>query len=134
MRPKILIVDDHDDFRQAVREYVEKSNLGVEIFEATTAAMAVAKAACVKPQLILMDISLPGANGFTALREIKGDHPDCDVIILSMFDVESFREMAREVEASDFIGKSEVYERLIPSIQKCLNGHNGKTMKGMDAR
>ena len=132
MRPKILIVDDHDDFRKTVREYLEKNNLGIEIFEAATAAMAVTKAACVKPRVILMDISLPGDNGFTAIKEIKRDNPECDVIILSMFEVDSFRKMAREVEAREFIGKSEVYEKLIPAIRKCLNGRIGPNTKGKE--
>ena len=126
MLPRLLIVDDHNDFRKALREYLEKCNLGIEIFEAATAAMAVTKAACVKPRLVLMDISLPGDNGFTAVREIKKDNPECDVIILSMFEVESFRKISRDIDAKEFIGKSEVYEKLIPAIKKCLNGGNGK--------
>ena len=130
MKSRILIVDDHDDFRKAVRGHLEKNDyLGLEIYEATTAEMAVAKAACIKPELVLMDISLPSGSGFLALREIKKDHPECDVIILTMFEVESLREMAKEFQATDFVGKSEVYERLIPVINRCLQNRDGKVEK-----
>ncbi len=120
MVTKILIVDDHQDFRAAVRDYLKKQNLGLEIFEASTGEMAVTKAACIKPAIVLMDINLPNANGITAAKHIKEDHPDCDVIILTMFEVKLFKEVARKIKAKDFIGKSEIYEKLIPAIKKCL--------------
>jgi DNA-binding NarL/FixJ family response regulator len=50
------------------------------------------------------------------------DHPDCQVIILTMFGIQKFEEEARRVKATDFIGKSEIDERLIPVIRKCLQG------------
>ncbi len=120
---KILIVDDSDDFRAMIKEYLTKCKLGLEIFEASTGEMGVAKAACVRPDIVLMDINLPHSSGFEAARHIKGDHPDCDVIILTMFEVKVFKEVAQEVRAVDFIGKSEIDERLIPAIKKCLAEH-----------
>ncbi len=120
MATKILIVDDHQDFRGIVKEYLLKQNLGIEIFEASTGEMGVAKASCIKPDVVLMDINLPNANGITAAKHIKEDHPDCDVIILTMFEVKPFKEIARKIKAKDFIGKSEIYEKLVPVIKKCL--------------
>ena len=117
---KILIVDDHDDFRAMLKEYLKKNNLGLEIFEASTAEMGVTKAACVRPDVVLMDINLPHSNGLEASKHIKGDHPDCDVIILTMFEVRVFKEAASKIEATDFIGKSEIEERLVPAIKRCL--------------
>ena len=124
MVTKILIVDDHQDFRTAVRDYLKKQNLGLEIFEASTGEMAVAKASCIKPAIVLMDINLPHANGIAATKHIKEDHPDCDVIILTTFDIKPFKEVARKIKVKDFIGKSEIYEKLIPAIKKCLKHKN----------
>ena len=117
---KILIVDDHDDFRAMLKEYLKKNNLGLEIFEASTGEMGVAKAACIRPDIVLMDINLPHSSGLEASKHIKGDHPDCDVIILTMFEVKVFKEAARKIEATDFIGKSEIDELLVPAIKRCL--------------
>ena len=134
MKSRILIVDDHDDFRKVVKEHLEKNHLDLEIYEASSAEMAIVKAACVNPDIVLLDIRLPGVNGFVGLKEIKRDHPDCDVIILSMFEVESFRKMTQESAATDFVGKSEVFEQLIPAIKRCLKNHNGKKRKERDPK
>lgn len=122
MKHTVLIVDDHNDFRKIVREYLEKSYPELEIFEAFTAEMAVTKAACIKPELVVMDVNLPGENGFGASRQIKEDNPNCKVIVLTMFETESFRKLAKESLADDFIGKSEVYKNLIPAVNRCFNG------------
>ena len=134
MKSRILIVDDHDDFRKVVKEHLEKNHLDLEIYEASSTEMAIVKAACVNPDVVLLDIRLPGVNGFVGLKEIKRDHPDCDVIILSMFEVESFRKMTEESDATDFVGKSEVFEQLIPAINRCLKKHNGKKQKERDPK
>ena len=117
---KVLIVDDSADFRAMVKEYLTMHNLGLEIFEASTGEMGVAKASCVRPDIVIMDIHLPHSNGLEATRHIKGDNPECDVIVLTMFEVDAFKKAAENVCAVDFIGKSEIYERLLPSIKKCL--------------
>ena len=120
---RLLIVDDHDNFRQVIRAYLEKSQLALEIYEAVTGEMAVTKAACIKPDIVLMDLSLPGENGFEASRQIKQDNPGCDVIIVTMFEAQGLRKIAETI-AADFVGKGEIYERLIPSIQRCLEKKN----------
>jgi len=117
---KILIVDDSDDFRAMLKVFLEKNNLGLEIFEASTGEMGVAKASCVRPEIVLMDINLPHANGLEATQCIKEDNPDCRVIILTMFEVRMFKEAARRIKVSEFVGKSEIDELLVPAIKRCL--------------
>ena len=117
---KILIVDDSDDFRAMLKEYLKRHNLGLEIFEASTGEMGVAKASCIRPDVVLMDISLPHSSGLKAAQHIKGDHPECDVIILTMFAVKVFKDAAEGIDAADFIAKSEFDERLVPAIKRCL--------------
>ena len=117
---RLLIVDDNNDFRVMLRAYLEKQDLGLEIFEASTGEMGVAKASCVRPDIVLMDINLPNSSGLAATVEIKKDNPDCQVIVLTMFNVVQFKEAAKRIKVADFIGKSEFDERLVPSIKKCL--------------
>ena len=120
MKKKILIIDDHADFRAMVKDYLNRDGLNLEIFEASTAEMGVMKASCVKPDIVLMDINLPNINGLAATKHIKEDVPGCDVIILTMFEVGAFKEAAKKVKAAAFIGKSEIYDQLLPAVKKCL--------------
>lgn len=123
---KILIVEDNTDFRSAIKQHIQRQKWDAEIYEAYTAEMGVTKAACIKADVVLMDLNLPGENGFNACRQIKEDNPQCAVIILTMFEIESFKKLANESLAADFVGKSEVHERLVPAIQRCLQGREGK--------
>jgi len=120
MKKKILLVDDHDDFRTTVKDYLIGHNLGLEIFEANSGEMGVLKASCVKPDIVIMDINLPNENGFVAARQIVEDHPDCVIIILTLFDVKAFKKIADKVKVKAFIGKNEVYNKLLPVIKECL--------------
>jgi DNA-binding NarL/FixJ family response regulator len=122
MKHKILIVDDHTDFRTMLKDYLMRSRLDIEIFEASSAEMAVAKASCVKPDVVLMDISLPKATGLDATKLIKEEMPDCHVIIITMFNVKAFKQAAEGINATAFISKSAVCEQLLPVLTKCLNG------------
>lgn len=122
MKKKILLVDDHEDFRAAVKSYLKMQVLDLDIYEANTGEMGVIKASCLKPDIVLMDINLPNITGLEAARHIKEDHPDCNIIILTVFDVESFRQAANKIIVKDFIGKNDIYDRLLPTIKKCLEG------------
>jgi len=121
MIPKVLIVDDNTEFRTMIKEYISKNDLRLEVYEASTGEMAVAKASFVKPDIILMDISLPNANGLTATKHLKEDHPDCDVIVVTMFDTKEFKNLSKRFNVTDFIGKNDIYDQLIPVINRCLN-------------
>jgi len=127
MKSRILIVDDHNDFRAMLKDYLTRSRLDIEIFEANSAEMGVAKASCVKPDVVLMDISLPKATGFDATKIIKEEMPDCDVIIITMFNINAFKQAAEGIKATAFISKSEVCEQLLPVLTKCLNGKKSKS-------
>lgn len=120
MKKKILLVDDHDDFRTTVKNYLNGQNLGLEIFEANSGEAAVLKASCVKPDIVLMDISLPNGNGFQAAEQIMEDQPGCDIVILTLFDVMIFKKAAEKIKVRAFIAKHEVYEKLLPVIKECL--------------
>lgn len=120
MKKKILLVDDHDDFRTSVKDYLKQHNLDLEIFEANSGEMGVLKASCVRPNIVIMDISLPNENGFEAALQIMEDQPKCEIIILTLFDVKVFKKAAQKIKVRAFIGKNEVYEKLLPAIKECL--------------
>jgi len=120
MKKKVLLIDDHDDFRAILKDYLNQQDLDLVIFEANSAAMGSIKASCVKPDIILMDISLPNPSGLETVRQIIKDLPRCAIIILTLFDVAVFKKLTKRIKVKAFIGKNEVYEKLLPLIKKCL--------------
>ena len=120
MIKKILLVDDHDDFRATVKDFLIGQDPGLEIYEASSGETGVLKASSVKPDIVLMDISLPNENGFEAARQIMEEQPGCNIIILTLFDVSIFKKAAEKIKVKSFIGKNEVYNKLMPAIKECL--------------
>jgi DNA-binding NarL/FixJ family response regulator len=83
-RLRVLIVDDHDVVRRGVRSLLESH---CEVCgEAVDGRDAFDKACQLKPDVILMDVSMPHLNGLEATRLIRGVLPDCEVLILSQHD------------------------------------------------
>jgi DNA-binding NarL/FixJ family response regulator len=81
---RILIVDDHDLLRRGVRTLLE-SHAGWEICgEATTGREAVAKAEELKPDIVILDISMPDLNGVEAARRIRKASPNTEILVLSV--------------------------------------------------
>lgn len=70
-QPLVLVVDDYQDAREMYAEYLRAS--GYRVIEARTGTEAVAKARELKPDCILMDLSLPGIDGWEATRQLKAD-------------------------------------------------------------
>ena len=85
MTLKILLVDDHEVVRVGVRALIERQS-GMEVVgEATTVHEAVSKAQKLAPDVVVLDVRLPGGNGLEACREIKAQRPKTRIIILTSF-------------------------------------------------
>jgi two-component system, NarL family, invasion response regulator UvrY len=102
---RVLIVDDQEAFRSAARLVVELA-AGFEIAgEADTGEDGVAMATEIRPDLVLMDMNLPGIDGLEATRQIMTALPETRVIALSTYD--EFSERAIAAGAVAFISKSD---------------------------
>lgn len=119
MLKRVLIVDDNDDFRKVVRQYLEMQNLDLVIQEAKSGELGIARALHTPPDVVLMDLRLPGINGIDAAIRIKDNAPGCDVIILTMFETEEFKKGYGKGNIAAFIGKSDIYDRLMPALKRC---------------
>ncbi len=120
MMPRILIVEDHRDFRQAVVHFLELSNVKAHMMQACSGEEGVLIARKVKPRVVIMDFCLGGINGIEAARQIKKQDPKCNIIMLTMFDAKEITLVKRNRVIKTFIGKSELFDQLIPVIDKAL--------------
>jgi len=108
MAVRVLIVDDQQPFRLAARAVVEATD-GFEVAgEVDSGEAAVDAARDLDPDLVLMDVNLPGIDGLEATRRILGEKGDrVAILLLSTYEYEEYAPRAAEVGAAAYIPKSE---------------------------
>jgi DNA-binding NarL/FixJ family response regulator len=102
---RVLIVDDIPVFRETFRQALLERFPSHEVAEAVDGDDALDKVNRFNPDLIFMDIRLPGANGLTLTGRIKAMRPDIAVIILTDYDLPEYREAALQEGADEFMAK-----------------------------
>ena len=119
---RTLIVEDNSFFRQTLRESLQMSFPGIAIDEAANGVEALQRVNAFLPDLILMDIRLPGESGLGLTKKIKEIYPDVTVFILTHYDTPECREAAARYGADRFIAKDSLnrmrLEELIKSYFK----------------
>ena len=112
---KVLIVDDHEALRTGVRSVLESR--GIEVCgEAANGQEALAKAVQLRPDLVILDITMPVLDGFTAAREISKRLPGVGILLLSMHESASMVNIAKSSGARGYVAKSEGIARLIKAV------------------
>jgi len=114
---RILIVDDNAIFRGYIKEDLA-SEPDIEVIgEASNTQEAMRQVREFKPDVVLMDVKMPGTNGIDATRQLKEELPNLKVIVLTIFDIEEYREAAMANGASGYVIKKDLVEELLPAIR-----------------
>jgi len=107
MSTTVLIVDDHAGFRETARRMLEAA--GYEIVgEAHDGASALAAAACLHPDVVLLDIQLPDLDGFAVSKRLAADDDPPAVVLISSRDESAYRRRLAASPARGFIAKSKL--------------------------
>ena len=119
---RILIVEDNTTFRKTLKSILLSRFPSVTVDEAPEGTEAWKKISNARPDLIFMDIQLPGENGLVLTRKIRESYPSITVIILSNHDLPEYREIATKNGAEYFLSKeatkpSEIVE-LVESLSQ----------------
>ncbi len=120
MSKRILVVEDHEDNRQILRDLLDAS--GFEMIEAHDGESAHPIAAAEKPDLILMDIQLPGIDGYEATRRIKGDPAlkAIPIIVVTSYALSGDEAKARSAGCDDYVAKPYSPRQLLAMIRRYL--------------
>jgi len=102
---KVLIVEDSAFYRQLLKEALHSRFPSMDIFEATDGEEALQKIETLLPNLIFMDIKLPGESGLEITKKIKTQYPNIIIIILTAYDIPEYREAADQAKANYFLSK-----------------------------
>ena len=112
----ILVVEEHDEMRAALRDWLLVSLPPSDLREARSLAEALVHAGHSVPDLVLMNLELPGPNGIEATRALRRLCPSCPVVIMSVNDSEALRSAALGAGAVAFISKRELPHGLLPVL------------------
>ena len=120
---KVAIVDDHFFFRQGIRD-VLNSQPGIAVVgESSDGEEALEMIAEAHPDVVLMDVNLPTINGLQVTQQIKNDHPDVAVVILTAYDDEEQIYRAIRIGASAYFAKDVAPAQLVETVRLVAQGY-----------
>jgi two-component system response regulator NreC len=119
---RVLIVDDYAAVRKGVCIMLS-SRLNIEVCgEAENGEEAVEKARVLRPDLIILDVTMPVLNGFDAAREILKILPEVPILMLSMHQHQQFVDEAKKAGVQGYVTKAQVSETLLQAVDVLLSG------------
>jgi two-component system, NarL family, invasion response regulator UvrY len=119
---KVLLVDDHAVVREGYRRLLEREARMEIVGEAATAAQACEQAAALDPDIVVMDIALPGVSGIEAMRRMLAHRPQRRVLMFSMHDDAIFPSRALDAGARGYLTKASAPEMLVQAIYAVARG------------
>jgi DNA-binding NarL/FixJ family response regulator len=124
MPPTLLLIDDHDLMRRRLRDWLKLEFPECQVLEAASAEEAMALVQVNSPQIVLMDVNLPGMNGIQATTVLKKIAPTVPVVIVTLHDDQPYRDAATVAGASALIPKHKLLRELQPVLGSLLNINN----------
>jgi DNA-binding NarL/FixJ family response regulator len=119
---RVLIADDQTLFRSGLAKLLEDDPRVQIVGQASDGADAIARAAALKPDVVLMDLKMPNVDGIEATRKIASEHPETKVLVLTTFDADSYVLQALRAGASGYVLKDSQPSAIISSILAVMSG------------
>ncbi len=120
----IIIADDHPIFRQGLRMVIERERDLKVLAEAEDGVQAVERVCQFAPQVVVLDVDMPGQDGFAAAREILAQRPAVGIVFLTMHRNESLFNAALNLGAKGYVLKDSALADIIQAIRAAARGEN----------
>jgi len=121
-RRRILIADDHELMRRGLRGLLESHDEWAVCGEAVEGSEAVQKSTELKPDLVIMDVNLPGLSGIEAAQQIRIEREAAKILFFTVHDSDEIIREIIEVGALGYVAKSRASQDLIEAVRRVLNG------------
>lgn len=119
---RIFLIDDHALVREGIKRMLTEDGDLTVCGEAASSRGVLSELERTKPDLLLLDISLPGADGIELIKDLKAQSPDIRILVVSMHDEDLYAERVIRAGASGYLMKQSPYELLMAAVRKVLAG------------
>ena len=124
---RTLIVEDSAFYRQLLKEVLHSQFPSMDIFEAMDGEEALERIHTLLPDLIFVDIKLPGMNGLELTKKIKDQYPNLPIAVLTAYDLPEYREAAKQNKADYFLSKGSATKKNILTMVESILSDQRKT-------
>ena len=131
---KTLIVEDNTTFRQVLKEILNSKFPTMNIVEEPDGNQLLSTLDAFRPQIVFMDIRLPGESGLELAKKVKTNYPDVVVVILTSYDLPEYRQAALQSKADHFVTKDSPTQDFLALVESILlaqkqdpKGHTGRS-------
>jgi DNA-binding NarL/FixJ family response regulator len=118
----IQIADDHAIVRRGLREILVDAFPSAQFSESSNGDEVLAQLGLSQPDVLLLDINMPGRSGFEVLKDIKQIYPKLPVIMVSVQPESQYALRCLRAGATEYVNKNSASEELVPAIEKILAG------------
>jgi len=116
----VLLVDNNERFLNTAEEYLKEQDFIGRIFITASDTEALRIAAVQKPDLILLDVLMPGRNGIDMIPDLREKAPSAKIIMLTLWDMNGYRDSASTAGADGFVAKRAMTDTLLPTMRKAI--------------
>ncbi len=116
----VLIADDERYFRQLARRILEEDSGHYQVREASDGREAITQTRLWHPDLVILDLAMPGCSGLEVIRGIRADWPACKILVCSVHAEPHYRTAALECGAQAFLSKKHLASQLLSVVQAML--------------
>lgn len=120
---KLMLVDDHDVVRTGLRSYLDTQEGLLVVGEASSGSEAIERASEAKPDVVVMDITMPDMDGLEATRKLKSLLPDCQVLALTVHEDKQYLFEMVAAGATGYLTKQAAAEELVTAIRTVASGN-----------
>jgi len=120
---RLLLVDDHDVVRTGLKSYLETQDGLLVVGEASSGKEAIQRAIEIKPDVVVMDITMPDIDGLEATRKLKSLLPECQVLALTVHEDKQYLFEMVAAGATGYLTKQAAAEELVAAIRAVATGN-----------
>ena len=119
---KVMLVDDHPVVRRGIAQLITQESGFAVVAEAESVGEAIETVRTAQPDVVVVDLTLKGASGMELIKQLRGEHQQLPILVVSMHDERIYAERCLRLGANGYVMKEEAAEAIITALRRILDG------------